>query len=63
MFTAPATTCCAPDALRRTLGYFGNVNDVSLYDIWDSDKYTELRANYMGRELCMGCNMRRPAAI
>ena len=48
---------------RRTLGFFGNVSDVSLYDIWGSEKYTELRSDYMGRELCMGCNVRRPAAI
>ena len=44
-------------------GDFGNVNDASLYETWESEKHTELRANYMGRELCMGCNMRRPAAI
>src|SRR5260370_37300315 len=25
--------CCAPDALRRTLGVFGNLNEQSLYDI------------------------------
>ena len=31
--------CCAPDALRRTLGYFGNVNSTSLYDIWESAEY------------------------
>ena len=53
--------CCAPDALRRTLGYFGNVNDDSLYDIWESEEYRELQANYMKNALCQGCNMRRPA--
>ena len=52
--------CCAPDALRRTLGDFGNVNDTSLYDIWDSPAYRDLRANYMQNSLCRGCNMRRP---
>ena len=31
--------CCAPDALRRALGDFGNVNHASLYDIWQSDAY------------------------
>ena len=55
--------CCAPDVLRRTLGDFGNVNEVSLYEIWDSDKYADLRENYMGRKLCQGCNMRRPAIV
>ena len=53
--------CCAPDALRRTLGYFGNVNDTSLYDIWESTEYRDLEANYMANALCQGCNMRRPA--
>ena len=33
--------CCAPDALRRTLGDFGNVNNTSLYDIWESAAYGE----------------------
>ena len=53
--------CCAPDALRRTLGYFGNVNSTSLYDIWKSAEYGDLQANYMKNALCQGCNMRRPA--
>ena len=52
--------CCAPDALRRTLGYFGNLNETSLYDIWESAKYKSLEANYMKNRLCQGCNMRRP---
>ena len=52
--------CCAPDALRRTLGDFGNVNRVRLYDIWESVPYQRLRANYMLNPLCQGCNMRRP---
>ena len=53
--------CCAPDALRRTLGYFGNVNNASLYDIWENSEYRYLQANYMENALCRGCNMRRPA--
>ena len=55
--------CCAPDALRQTLGYFGNVNDESLYDIWSSAEYKGLQANYMENALCRGCNMRRPEAV
>ena len=53
--------CCAPDALRRTLGDFGNVRESSLYAIWDSAAYAGLRANYMRQTLCQGCNMRRPS--
>ena len=52
--------CCAPDALRRTLGDFGNVNHTSLYDIWESAAYKDLRSSYMQKPLCQGCNMRRP---
>ena len=53
--------CCAPDALRRTLGDFGNVNSRGLYDIWESEEYRGFQANYMNNALCQGCNMRRPA--
>ena len=53
--------CCAPDTLRRTLGYFGNVYSMGLYDIWKSTGYGNLKANYMKNPLCKGCNMRRPA--
>ena len=55
--------CCAPDVLRRTLGYFGNVDSTSLYDIWKSAEYSDLQANYMKNALCRGCNMRRPADL
>lgn len=53
--------CCAPDALRRTLGYFGNVESTSLYHIWNGTEYKSLQANYMKNSLCQRCNMRRPA--
>ena len=53
--------CCAPDALRRTLGDFGNLNDRGLSEIWESAEYRQLRDGYMNRRLCQGCNMRRPA--
>ena len=52
--------CCAPDVLRRTLGDFGNVNNTSLYDIWQGDPYRDLQSGYMEKPLCQGCNMRRP---
>jgi MoaA/NifB/PqqE/SkfB family radical SAM enzyme len=52
--------CCAPDALRRTLGEFGNVQEQSLYKIWQSQSYQELLATYREHPLCQGCNMRRP---
>ena len=53
--------CCAPDAQRRTLGEFGNLNEQGLMDIWNGDAYRELMATYRNRQLCLGCNMRKPA--
>ncbi|MEB0141251.1 MULTISPECIES: SPASM domain-containing protein [unclassified Undibacterium] len=52
--------CCAPDAQRRNLGDFGNLNDISVIDIWSGDKYRNLRTTYRNRPLCIACNMRRP---
>ena len=46
--------CCAPDALRRTLGDFGNLNHASLYDIWQSAAYSDLQSGYMEKPLCRG---------
>ena len=54
--------CCAPDAQRRTLGDFGNLNARGLMDIWNGAEYRTLAATYRSRSLCLGCNMRRPAA-
>ena len=53
--------CCAPDALRRTLGEFGNLYDASLYDTWEQPAYRNLVATYQSHPLCQACTMRRPA--
>ncbi len=55
--------CCAPDALRRTLGELGNLNETKLMDIWTGDEYGQLKTNYLTRSLCRGCNMRRPQSV
>lgn len=52
--------CCAPDELRKTLGNFGNVNEIKLEDIWQSNQYKNLQKNYFNHELCKTCNMRKP---
>lgn len=52
--------CCAPDAQRRTLGAFGNLQEADLVSIWQGDAYKELAGSYRNRALCLGCNMRRP---
>lgn len=54
-------TCCAPDAQRRTLGDFGTLHEHGLREIWEGRRYRDLVATYMTRDLCRGCNMRRPA--
>jgi len=53
--------CCAPDAERRKLGELGNLNEKGLMEIWRGDEYRTLLRTYRNRDLCRGCNMRRPA--
>lgn len=53
--------CCAPDAERRTLGYFGNVlENGGMPAIWDGLNYSKLKTDYLKNEVCKKCNMRRP---
>lgn len=53
--------CCAPDAQRRTLGDFGDLNEHGLMQIWSGERYRRLVTTYRTRGLCLGCNMRKPA--
>lgn len=55
--------CCAPDAQRRTLGEFGDLNSRSLCEIWGGEAYQGLVHTYRNRSLCRGCTMRRPAGV
>ncbi|EKE00542.1 MAG: Glycosyl transferase, group 1 family protein [uncultured bacterium] len=52
--------CCAPDALRRQLGNFGNVSEKDIMSIWHNKDYRHLVKNYMQNSVCVACNMRRP---
>lgn len=52
--------CCAPDAQRRSLGDFGNLQEQSFLEIWNGSNYQSLMANYRNRKLCLSCNMRKP---
>lgn len=52
--------CCAPDALRKSFGPFGNVKEEKFMDLWNSDKYRQLFENWGIYEVCKICNMRRP---
>ena len=51
--------CCAPDLLRRELGDYGNLNQMSLAQIWESSAYQDLQKNYMQHKVCQNCNMRK----
>ncbi|MHA1221775.1 MAG: radical SAM protein [Candidatus Heimdallarchaeaceae archaeon] len=51
--------CCAPNELRKQLGYFGNLNNVSLKEIWEGEEYNNLCLNYNKYQLCQKCNMRK----
>ena len=51
--------CCAPDNLRKQLGDFGNLNEISLQDIWNSEQYNQLCRNYENISLCKNCNMKK----
>jgi MoaA/NifB/PqqE/SkfB family radical SAM enzyme len=52
--------CCSPDKQRRTLGYYGNVNEAKFLDLWKSSEYTTLFDNWGKYKVCNSCNMRRP---
>ena len=52
--------CCAPDALRRSLGDFGSLHDAKLSTMWEGQAYRQLQSTYQEKPLCQGCNMRRP---
>jgi len=54
--------CCAPNEQRLSLGEFGNLNDISIRDIWQSQAYQQLVQTYRNHSLCISCNMRKPLA-
>ncbi len=50
--------CCAPDKQRLSLGDFGNLNEKSLDEIWNSKAYSDLIEIYSNHPLCKICNMK-----
>ncbi|HQP05049.1 MAG TPA: radical SAM protein [Bacteroidales bacterium] len=58
--TGKISPCCAPDALRQSLGEFGNISTVKLSELTESNHYKKLLSNYKNYEVCKKCNMRRP---
>lgn len=51
--------CCAPDKERRALGDFGNLNEITLKEVLESQAYKNLCENYMENKVCRKCNMRQ----
>ena len=52
--------CCAPDNLRKSLGYFGNVNKQDFIELWNAENYRKLIQNWGNYDVCKECNMSRP---
>ena len=52
--------CCAPDNLRKTLGYYGNIDRNNFMELWNNEKYIKLVNNWGSYDVCKMCNMRKP---
>jgi len=52
-----------PVASDVKISWIGNLNEQSLYDIWQSPAYRTLLETYLSHSLCRGCNMRRPEQV
>ncbi|TLD81034.1 glycosyltransferase [Helicobacter sp. MIT 05-5293] len=53
------SVCCAPHKQRVELGDFGNIMQMSLASVLSSSMYRNLCDNYMQKEVCCQCLMRR----
>jgi len=58
--TGKISPCCAPDNLRKELGDFGNIEQVTVQEAMKSLAYTDLVNNYKSKPLCKTCTMRKP---
>lgn len=58
--TGKISPCCAPDALRQSLGDFGNIENTTLLEVLNSEAYQALTKSYKNSPLCQNCNMRKP---
>lgn len=54
--------CCAPDPVRRTLGYYGNVKEERFMKLWNSRRYLNIVDTTMLPVACLNCTLRRPLA-
>lgn len=58
-YNGDINVCCAPDNLRKTLGNFGNIKNITLSKTLESKEYKSLVANYKSMEVCKQCLLRR----
>lgn len=54
--------CCAPNEERLKLGEFGNLNETTIENIWNSPTYQHLKKNYLEHAVCKKCNMRKKSS-
>jgi glycosyltransferase involved in cell wall biosynthesis/MoaA/NifB/PqqE/SkfB family radical SAM enzyme len=59
--TGNISPCCAPDNLRKSLGDFGNIENITIQEVLQSSNYNELVRTYKLKSLCKSCNMRKPS--
>jgi len=52
--------CCAPSNKRISLGEWGNIQERTILDIFNSDEYLKLVKNYKEKEICKKCLLRIP---
>jgi glycosyltransferase involved in cell wall biosynthesis/MoaA/NifB/PqqE/SkfB family radical SAM enzyme len=55
--------CCAPDELRKSLGYLGNIKENSFMDLWRSREYQILINTYRNHSVCLDCKMHKPLEL
>ncbi|PRM96699.1 radical SAM protein [Aliarcobacter cryaerophilus] len=50
--------CCAPSDLRNTLGNWGNIIDINILELFNSNQYIKLSENYKKESICQDCSLR-----
>ncbi len=50
--------CCAPDDKRRMLGEYGNIKNMDIMSIWQSESYRQLVEKWGSHCVCRECNMK-----
>ena len=51
--------CCAPSNERKALGNFGNINNIPINDMFQTENYKELLKTYKEQPLCQKCSLRK----